>query len=673
MKRTLNPSTALLCLFLTVVAAGAAPIVVTTSADSGPGSLRAAVAAAVTGDTITFDPALSGQTITLTTGEIAIKKAITITGPGAANLTISGNHVSRIFNVNINAVSTITDLSFINGLTSSDGGAIVASANLTLACNVFTGNQASINGGAAASRFGAAFNISDCTFSNNTSGFLSGALYTDGLNNSIARTTFTGNKVLNAGWAGALYNDGVLSIIRSTISNNLNVGKGGAAGGIYSDGTVTIVDSTISGNRADIGGVAGGFYNAGTVTFRNSTISGNSVGDAAGFFAAQGGGIFNEEGANVTVLDSTIANNSTGASGQGGGIYSDGNLTVHNSTIAGNTTGSGGTGGGIFSSLSPVTIANTIAARNNSTSAPDISGALTSQGFNLIGDTTGSTGEIATDMINVDPKLGPLQDNGAFTQTMALLLGSPAINHGNPAFDPNVFTPPLTTDQRGNPRMTGPIDIGAFEADLPHQPSIDDLSLPQTMECNSGGGQASVTALVSDDKGHSLTVQWYLNNELKRTDQVAGTTPVTKGNCVYSGNFPCGTTQVMVSVSDGQSDPVIQSTTVTVTDTTAPAISNISAAPNILWPPNHKMVAVKVNGLATDGCDPAPKCKIMSVTSNEPGADDVQITGDMTVNLRAERKGSGSGRIYTIRLQATDATGNSVNRDVTVSVPKAPK
>src|SRR6185295_6495940 len=124
MKRFLNPFLAFVCLSFTTVVAGAAPLLVTTPADNGPGSLRAAIAAAATGDTITFDPALTGQTILLTTGEIAVRRALTITGLGAANLAISGNHASRIFN--INAATTITDLTLMNGQTISDGGALLS-------------------------------------------------------------------------------------------------------------------------------------------------------------------------------------------------------------------------------------------------------------------------------------------------------------------------------------------------------------------------------------------------------------------------------------------------------------------------------------------------------------------------------------------------------------------
>jgi predicted outer membrane repeat protein len=239
MKRFCFAAFPLLSLLIAALDAGAATLVVTSPADNGTGSLRATVAAAANGDTVTFDPALTGQTITLTSGEIAIKRALTINGLGASNLTISGNHFSRIFN--INAVSSISDLTLANGQTTSSGGALVFSAPLTLARDVFTGNQASVSGGAAASRFGAAFAISDCTFSKNTSGLLGGAIYSDGQNNSIVRSTFTENTVLNGGMAGGIFNDGSLSITRSLISNNMTVGEGGVAGGIYSDGTVSLI------------------------------------------------------------------------------------------------------------------------------------------------------------------------------------------------------------------------------------------------------------------------------------------------------------------------------------------------------------------------------------------------------------------------------------------------
>jgi hypothetical protein len=123
---------------------------------------------------------------------------------------------------------------------------------------------------------------------------------------------------------------------------------------------------------------------------------------------------------------------------------------------------------------------------------------------------------------------------------------------------------------------------------------------------------------------------------------------------------------------------------VTVIDSTPPLISAISAHPDVLWPPNHKMVTVAVNYNATDNCG-QPACQINSVTSNEPiNSSDYAIVDAHHIRLRAERKerdnhdeerrgfkrlGNDDDRIYTINITCGDAFGNSSTRAVTVSVP----
>jgi hypothetical protein len=109
---------------------------------------------------------------------------------------------------------------------------------------------------------------------------------------------------------------------------------------------------------------------------------------------------------------------------------------------------------------------------------------------------------------------------------------------------------------------------------------------------------------------------------------------------------------------------------------TPPIITSASASPNTLWPPNHKMVPVTVSVSATDNSGAVPTCQIVSVSSSEPinglgegdTAPDWQITGPLTVNLRAERSGKGTGRTYTIIVACTDASGNTSTAAVTVHV-----
>ena len=115
-----------------------------------------------------------------------------------------------------------------------------------------------------------------------------------------------------------------------------------------------------------------------------------------------------------------------------------------------------------------------------------------------------------------------------------------------------------------------------------------------------------------------------------------------------------------------------------VIDNTPLVITSISASPNVLSPANHKLRLVTVSVSATDACDAHPVSKIISVTSNEPDSgcgsgdtpNDIQITGDLTVKLRAERCGTRKGHTYTITVQCKDASGNASTKTTTVTVKK---
>jgi hypothetical protein len=99
--------------------------------------------------------------------------------------------------------------------------------------------------------------------------------------------------------------------------------------------------------------------------------------------------------------------------------------------------------------------------------------------------------------------------------------------------------------------------------------------------------------------------------------------------------------------------------------------SKVAASPNVLWPPNHKMVPVTVTPTASSTCGTA-SCQITLVTSNEPldpDGDWVVTPGSLTLQLRAERLGSGTGRIYTITVQCSDGTSTPISKTVTVTVP----
>jgi hypothetical protein len=195
-----------------------------------------------------------------------------------------------------------------------------------------------------------------------------------------------------------------------------------------------------------------------------------------------------------------------------------------------------------------------------------------------------------------------------------------------------------------------------------------------TAEC---GTPAQVSVVVSDPEGDALTVVWTVNGSVVQTSTVPASRPPAMGSVSFMASLPLGTNIVAVTVTDTATNSASCSTTITVVDTTPPVIQPVKATPNVLWPPNHKMVDICVQAQATDTCSHTT-WKITKVTSNEPvnglgdgdTAPDWQITGDHKVKLRAERSGKGKGRIYTITIQATDASGNlSMPATVTVSVP----
>lgn len=140
--------------------------------------------------------------------------------------------------------------------------------------------------------------------------------------------------------------------------------------------------------------------------------------------------------------------------------------------------------------------------------------------------------------------------------------------------------------------------------------------------------------------------------------------------CDTVGPLAIGENNVTLTVTDshGESDSCIA--VVTVIDVNAPGFIAASASPDVMWPPNHKMVPVTIHAATSDNCGGDVDIKITSVSSNEPvDGIDWEITGVLTLNLRAERLGNGTGRIYTVLLTATDASGNQSTKEVFISVP----
>jgi CHRD domain-containing protein len=196
----------------------------------------------------------------------------------------------------------------------------------------------------------------------------------------------------------------------------------------------------------------------------------------------------------------------------------------------------------------------------------------------------------------------------------------------------------------------------------------------ETVEC---GTTAEVTIAVSDPEGDALTVTWALNGTPVQTNTLPASAPAVAANISFSALLPLGTNIIDVTVTDTATNTASCSAMVVVVDTTPSVIVSANANPNSLWPPNHKFVDVRISAQVTDTCS-STTWKIIKVKSNEPvnglgdgdTGPDWQITGDHSLKLRAERSGKGSGRTYTVTIQAADTSGNlSKTKDVTVTVP----
>jgi hypothetical protein len=434
-------------------------------------------------DIPTTDPGYSNGiwTINLGTALPDLGSNISISGPGAAMLTVqrsfSATAEFRVFNIMGTSTVTLSGLTIRNGkLSSSNQGAGIQNTGTLSVTNCTVSGNSGLRGGGISNASGATAHVTDSAVTGNS-----------------APTTL--------GEGGGILNDGIMVVANSTLSAN----SATTGGGIFNQSTLTVANCTFSGNTAtsDVGGVGGGIYNSETLIVTNSTFSGNSaIGpDFQNPAAFARGGATATQGGTLTLASCTFSGNTaTGglASSGPGGLAFGGALWVGspshttsitnctfalNSAFGGNGSPAGqASGGGIYTNGDRLDLKSTIVASNSAfnagAAAPDVSGAFTSQGFNLIGKIDGSTGfpagtdQTGTIASPLDPMLGTLQNNGGPTQTIALQPGSPAVDKGTSAS----LIGQMTTDQRGTgyartfddpgiPNATGSdgTDIGSFE------------------------------------------------------------------------------------------------------------------------------------------------------------------------------------------------------------------
>ena len=497
-------------LALSLASAHAATLPVTNNNDSGPGSLRAQVAASGPGDTITFDPAVTGK-IVLTSGQIQITHALTITGNG---VTIDGNGTDRIFhiaepgggNCPVSGSDYLVSISFL-GLTNAQrhtdntGGAIHTFKSLSLDRVAIFSNIAKAGGGVSflTQYPGQSLSITNSIFLGNlakplsvvTTGNNGGALY-------IAENCpdmVTGNVDKTIPFSATISHSLFSSNRAQPVSGN---GLPGRAGAIFANayGDITITDSRIVDNHVDVptpddptlsyqgGGIRS--Y-AKSLTIQRTEISNNTVFDATANNLTRGGGLFlfntfpnvdvaPADAMAVKIVDSTISGNRV--TDLAGAILVNGNvaLELDNTTISDNAAGANRTGGIFVSTGAPaaaptLTMTSSILANSLPASTTDLAGnAVSIPSFTVNADhsliekicapgpgcstiTVSGSGNLTA----TDPMLDSLDFNGGLTRTQPPRAGSPVIDAGsNPLA--------LATDQRGAPRVAGSTaDMGAYE------------------------------------------------------------------------------------------------------------------------------------------------------------------------------------------------------------------
>ncbi len=345
------------------------------------------------------------ETINLTADLVlSNSEGVTIEGPGAGILTISGGGTSQVFQVDQGATASLSGLTITGGWAQGGGGLYNAGSTTLSDCTV-TGNVAA-EGAGLVNRQKATLILDGCTISAN-----------------YAEVS-----------GGGLYNGGTATFSDCTISTN-SASLGG--GGMLGPGTAAFFGCTIDGNSAPYSS-GGGLLSGGTIALTDCTISGNS--------AADGGGLYTYGSGTATLVFCTISGNSAP---YGGGLCDDGvpagsssNVVLTDSIIAGNTDSGG----------------NSPANDIGGPSAGAVKGS-----YDLIGPggsggvltTSGDTGNIAL-AGNETAGLGALGDYGGPTETMALLPGSPAIDAGAIADYPGTFDPDQHRPARCAARTGGP-------------------------------------------------------------------------------------------------------------------------------------------------------------------------------------------------------------------------
>lgn len=404
---------------------------------------------------------------------------------------------------------------------------------------------------------------------------------------SISRLTVQGGNTTTTG--SGLRVSGASTLNLTTVRVNSNVGS--QAIYVISGSSLNIFGSRIESNTG--GGV---YLQPNTITsIRDSTLS-NNIG-------SNGGGAINSLGT-LTLVNSTLSGNTSDSSG--GGLLNTGVASLYNVTIVSNTvsiTSGGATGGGIYNGTNAtLTLRNSLIANNIDASTlqvfNDCSGTVTSEGYNLIEDTTGCTinGTTTGNITGVDPNVAALANNGGPTFTHALNTGSPAINAGDILGCRDQANSLLLTDQRSYLR-NGVCDIGAYEYNSPGQATPTPTPTQTSTSTPTNTSTSTPTRTPTPTNTATAT----------RTPTATPThtsTPTPTATCVLGPDFGCITPTATVTATNTPTFTPTATATATSTSTSTPT-STPTRTPT-LTPTNTPGPSPTSTPTATATCAPGP-------------------------------------------------------------------
>lgn len=209
--------------------------------------------------------------------------------------------------------------------------------------------------------------------------------------------------------------------------------------------------------------------------------------------------------------------------------------------------------------------------------------------------------------------------------------------------------------------LRNPVAMAILPAPATNRAPIANAGPDQVVECSGATAITLSGVLSSDPDGDVIQYQW-----------TEGTT-VLGTEATVNATLSPGTHTIRLVVTDTAGNTDEDTVQITIADTTPPQFIELVASPAMLWPPNQAMIPVTINATLADACDSNATARIISVTSSEPVGrrGDWEVTGPLTLKMRADRLGSGAGRTYQIIIAAWDGTGNRSTNVVTVIVPKS--